>query len=153
LKDIRTWDGTKPAALKFMKQCQSPVCSLQNRKSKLRTMKEYLFLFRGGDGAELQKSPEKWNAHMEKWTKWMRALGEEGKFVGAQPLGQTGKHITGTKKTVTDGPFMEGKEMVGGYLICKANSYDEAVAIAKGCPILEYENGDVEVREIMEMKM
>ncbi|HYG49504.1 MAG TPA: YciI family protein [Flavobacteriales bacterium] len=116
-------------------------------------MKEYLFLFRGGDGKDLQQSPEKWQAHMEKWSKWMGGLAEQGKFVGAQPLNQTGMHITGNKKTVTDGPYMEGKEMVGGYLICRADSYAEAVNIAKGCPVLEFEDGDVEVREIMEMKM
>lgn len=48
---------------------------------------------------------------------------------------------------------MEGKEMVGGYLMCKANDYDEAVEISKGCPILEFEDGIVEVREIKELKM
>jgi hypothetical protein len=48
---------------------------------------------------------------------------------------------------------MEGKEIVGGYLICKASTYDEAVEIANGCPLLEYEDGSVEVREIHELKM
>jgi len=114
-------------------------------------MKEYLFLFRGGDAKGLQKSPEKWQAHMQKWIQWMGDLSEKGKFTGAQPLSDSGKKITGTKKTVTDGPFMEGKEMVGGYLICKAGTYDEAVSIAQGCPILEFDNGVVEVREITEM--
>ena len=56
--------------------------------------------------------------------------------------------MTGNKKVISDGPFMEGKEMVGGYLICKANTIDEAVEISKGCPLLEYEDGIVEVREI-----
>ena len=116
-------------------------------------MKDYLFLFRGGDGTLAQQSPEKWQAHMQKWMQWMSELNEQGKFIGAQPLGQTGKQVTGNKKVVTDGPFMEGKEMVGGYLMCKASSYDEAVAVAKGCPILEFDDGIVEVREIMEMKM
>ena len=53
---------------------------------------------------------------------WMGALTEQGKFVGAQPLNEVGKVVTGTKKVVTDGPFAEGKEMVGGYLICKAGT-------------------------------
>lgn len=56
-------------------------------------------------------------------------------------------------KIVTDGPFIEGKEMVGGYLMCKADNYDEALELAKGCPILEFEDGKVEVREIMSMSM
>jgi hypothetical protein len=116
-------------------------------------MKEYLFLFRGGDGRTLQQSPEKWQAHMQKWMLWMGGLQEKGQLVGAQPLDVNGKQITGSKKVVTDGPFMEGKEMVGGYLMCKANSYDEAVQIAKGCPILEFEDGKVEVRETQQIKM
>jgi hypothetical protein len=115
-------------------------------------MKEYMLLFRGGDGKTLQQSPEKWQKHMEKWMSWMGELTEQGKFGGAQPLKPDGKVITGNNKIVTDGPFIEGKEMVGGYLICKAGTYDEAVSIAQGCPILEFNDGMVEVREIQELK-
>jgi hypothetical protein len=46
---------------------------------------------------------------------------------------------------------MEGKEMVGGYLICIADSFDEAVEISKDCPILEFEDGVVEVRQIHQL--
>src|SRR6187431_2489960 len=99
-------------------------------------MKEYLLLFRGSD---MPQSPEESQAHMQRWMQWMGELGQQGKFVGAQPLTKEGKQVKGSKKAVTDGPFMEGKEMVGGYLICKADSFDEAVEISKGCPILEYE--------------
>lgn len=116
-------------------------------------MKEFMFLFRGGDGATLRQSPEKWQAHMEKWMKWMAELTEQGRFNGAQPLIPGGKTITGNKKVVTDGPFMEGKEIVGGYMLCKADTYDEAVEIGKGCPILEFADGIVEVREVQEMQM
>jgi hypothetical protein len=117
-------------------------------------MTEYLLLFRGGDAARTdeQQSPEKWQAHMQKWMQWMGELTEQGKFSGAQPLKIDGKVISGNKKVVTDGPFVEGKEMVGGYLICKADSLEEAVEIAKGCPILEHD-GIVEVREINELQM
>ena len=115
-------------------------------------MKEYLLLFRGGEGKEMrEQSPEKWQAHMQKWNSWMGGLAEEEKFLGAQPLNNEGRVITGSKKVVTDGPFMEGKEMLGGYLLCKADSYDEAVEIANNCPILEFDSGIVEVREVMKM--
>lgn len=117
-------------------------------------MPEYLLLFRGGDAGrtEDQQSPEKWQVHMQKWMEWMSALTEQGKFVGAQPLKVAGKVVKGSGKVVTDGPFVEGKEIVGGYLICKADSLDEAVEISKGCPALDHE-GLVEVREINELKI
>ncbi len=114
-------------------------------------MKEYLFLFRGGD--IMSQSPEETQAHMQRWMQWMESLGKQGKFVGAQPLSKTGKHVTGRTKAITDGPFMEGKEMIGGYLICKANTIDEAVEISKDCPILEFDSGIIEVREIQELMM
>ncbi len=115
-------------------------------------MKEFLLLFRGGEGDELRKSPEAWQTHMERWGKWMGDLSEQGKMLGAQPLSGTGHVVTGNKKIVTDGPFMEGKEMVGGYLMCKADHYEEAVEISKGCPILEFDNGIVEVREVTKIE-
>ncbi len=87
---------------------------------------------------------------MEKWTKWMADLNDQGRFGGAQPLVTGGKVVNGNGRVVTDGPFIEGKEMVAGYLICKADSLDEAVELSKGCPILDI-NGTVEVREINNM--
>ena len=108
-------------------------------------MREYLFLFRGGDNRSMDPSLAEAQIHMQKWMAWMGGLAAEGKLGGAQPLQSTGMHITGTDKMVTDGPYMEGKEMVGGYLICKAASYEEAIDIAKDCPILEL-GGTVEIR-------
>jgi len=116
-------------------------------------MSDFLFLFRGGDARTLQQSPEAWQKHMKKWMQWMGELDKKGKFAGAQPLTQTGKVVKGNKKLVTDGPFMEGKEMVGGYLMCKAESIDEAVEISKGCPILEFDDGIIEIREMQELNM
>ena len=116
-------------------------------------MKEYLFLFRGGNSSLAAQSAEEKQCHMQNWIDWMGGLAKDGHLIGAQPLNSTGKQITGRSKIVSDGPFIEGKEMVGGYLICKAESYDRAVEISKDCPILEFEDGKVEVREIQELKM
>jgi hypothetical protein len=116
-------------------------------------MTQFLLLFRGGDTQTANNSPEQMQAHMQKWMQWMGGLSEQGKMLGAQPLMASGKTIKGSKKVVSDGPFMEGKEMVGGYLLCNAATYDEAVEISKGCPILEFEDGIVEVREVRELKM
>src|SRR5438552_3783232 len=117
-------------------------------------MKEFLFLFRGGEAGRLnaQESPEQWQKHMMKWKEWMESLAKQGKMTGGQPLNKEGTVLTGQSKKVTDGPFMEGKEIVGGYLIVKANDLKEATEIAKGCPIFEHD-GIVEVREIQQLEM
>jgi hypothetical protein len=116
-------------------------------------MKEYLLIFRGGDMHQGLLSPEETQEHMQRWMQWMSGLAEQGKLGGAQPLMGTGRQVKGKNKLVTDGPFMEGKEMVGGYLVCKADTYEEATEYAKGCPILSFDTGIVEVREIQELKM
>ena len=116
-------------------------------------MSEFILIFRGEDAHAAEHSPEAMQANMLRWMEWMDGLQKQGKFIGAQPLKKSGRIINGDKKIITDGPFMEGKELVGGYLICKANTMDEAVEISKGCPLLEYEDGIVEVREIQELKM
>jgi hypothetical protein len=116
-------------------------------------MAEFLFLFRGGDATALQQSPEEMQAQMKKWMDWMGDLSKKGIMLGAQPLERGGKLVKGTRKIVSDGPFAEGKEMVGGYLLCKADSLDEAVEISKGCPVLSFDGGIVEVRPIQAMNM
>src|SRR5580765_4300773 len=75
------------------------------------TMKEFLFLFRGGDAGRLndQQSPEQWQQHMMKWKTWMESLTKQGTMTGGQPLTKEGKVLTGSKKKLTDGPFVEGK--------------------------------------------
>jgi hypothetical protein len=115
-------------------------------------MEKFMYLFRGGDIAAAQQSPDVMQAHMQKWMTWMKALGEKGLLVGGEPLQQEGKQVSGTKKVITDGPFVEAKEAVGGYLIVNANDIDHAVEISKGCPILEVD-GKIEVRPIQKMEM
>lgn len=114
-------------------------------------MNQYLLLFRGGDNDLAAASPEEQQAHMEKWFAWMGKLAGEERLMGAEPLHPTGKTVSGLGKVVSDGPFMEGKEMVGGYLILKASSYDEAATISSECPVLEFSDGNVEIREIQVM--
>jgi hypothetical protein len=114
-------------------------------------MSEFLYLFRGGDAREAGGSPERMQEHMGKWMKWMEDLGKKGKLSGGLPLKNEGK-IVRNNGVVTDGPYAEGKEIVGGYLIVKAADLSEATEISKGCPIFEFD-GTVEVREIQSMEM
>ena len=113
-------------------------------------MSKYMYLFRGGDARRVQQSPEEMQAHMELWKAWMGGLAQEGKLVDGLPLGKDGKRLVGNDKVLHDGPYAEGKEIIGGYLIVNAESLDEAAETAKGCPIFEHD-GEVEIREIMNM--
>lgn len=113
-------------------------------------MAKYMYLFRGGDARRVQESPEQMQAHMELWKKWMGDLASSGKLVDGLPLGKEGKQLKEKGKVVHDGPYAEGKEIVGGYLIVNSESLDEAAELAKGCPIFEHD-GEVEVREILNM--
>ncbi|MCE3226824.1 MAG: hypothetical protein K0S32_1375 [Bacteroidetes bacterium] len=115
-------------------------------------MEKFIYLFRGGQADAASQSAETMQADMQKWMTWMDGLGKNGNLAGGEPLQQTGKQVNGTKKVVTDGPFIEAKEAVGGYLIINAKNMDEAVEIAKGCPVLE-SNGKVEIRPIQKMDM
>ena len=113
-------------------------------------MSNFLFLFRGGRSAMENMSPEEMQANMQKWGAWMAQLREKGQLVDGLPLGQHGKVVEKSGEIITDGPFAEGAEIVGGYLIVTADDLDAAVELSKGCPI--YENGGcTEVREIMSM--
>jgi hypothetical protein len=114
-------------------------------------MSDFLYLFRGGDAREAAASPERMQEHMGRWMQWMEELGKAGKMKGGLPLKNEGKTVK-NRGVVTDGPFAEGKEIVGGYLIVNAKDLDDATEISKDCPIFEY-GGTVEVREIQSMEM
>jgi hypothetical protein len=112
-------------------------------------MKEYVFLYRGG---EKPTSPEQGQQVMQKWMAWFKSMAEKGQVVDrGQPLEPGGKTV-GAGKVVSDGPFAEAKDVVGGYTLIKANDVSQAAEIAKGCPILD-RGGRVEVRPVMKMDM
>jgi len=116
-------------------------------------MKEFLLLFRGDQpNREAADSPERMQQNMMKWKTWMDEMASKGKLNGGQPLTTEGKTINGKSKKVLDGPFAEGKEIVGGYLLIKANDFNDAVELSQACPIFD-DGGSVEIREIQELMM
>lgn len=108
-------------------------------------MKDFMFIFLG-HGKEL--SPEEMQNNMHQWFKWVDELKSKGIYQSGEALMPGGKTVKGQKALVTDGPFSEGKELVGGYFIIKASSIDDATETAKQCPDLAL-GGAVEVREVM----
>lgn len=111
-------------------------------------MDKFMLIFRGGDThVHTAKDSKEVREYIQSWDTWMGGLGQKGILAGGEPLQTTGKQVNGKSKVVIDGPFMDSKEILGGYLIVNAKDIDDAVEIAKGCPIFE-ENGKVEVRPI-----
>jgi hypothetical protein len=111
-------------------------------------MTDFVFLYRGGQRAD---SPEQSEKVMQKWMNWMNELGNQGHLKDrGQPLDETGKVVRGKDKVVTDGPYAESKDLVGGYTLIQAKDLSQAAELSKGCPIFE-SGGLVEVRPVMEM--
>ncbi|WP_375445075.1 YciI family protein [uncultured Fibrella sp.] len=96
-----------------------------------------------------QQSPEDMQAEIQKWNQWIGGIAAQHKMVGGESLMPFGKVMTNGGQVVTDGPFTEGKEIIGGYTLVTAASVDEAVELAKGCPIFDTEDGSVEVRPVV----
>jgi len=113
-------------------------------------MSEFVYLYRGGEGGH---SPERMQQTMQRWMAWFKQLGESGHIQNpGHPLESTGKLVKGKQKTVTDGPFAETKDVIGGFTLIEARDLDQAVELSKGCPIFDFE-GAVEVRPIRKMNM
>ena len=108
-------------------------------------------LFRHVPNPEYAPSPEEMQASVKEWQDWIGGIAAQGKFVSTNRLGFEGKTLK-PGNVVTDGPYAELKEVVGGNVIVKADSIDEAVELAKGCPVLEI-NGHVEIRDLMEVNL
>jgi hypothetical protein len=116
-------------------------------------MKEFIFLYRGGDPSWVTKgTPEEKQAMMAKWGAWMGALTEKGQLVaGGSPLEYSGKRLLKKDGVLTDIAAAELKELVSGYTIIKAESYEQAAAIARECPIFRMENAQIEIRPVLAM--
>lgn len=111
-----------------------------------------MLIFQDGTMSPEQQTPENMEATMGKWMAWIDKLAKAGKYDSGEPLLPGGKIISGANKTVTDGPFAEGKEIIGGYFIINAEDYDEAIALCADYPHYE-EGGKVQVRQVMKMDM
>src|SRR5215831_17431476 len=110
-------------------------------------MSEFLFVFRGSNLHT--RSPDQMQKSVQSWVAWFKELNEKG-FIKdpGNPLDRSGKVVRGHSKDIHDGPYAEAKDLVNGYLLVETATIDQAVALARGCPIFE-DGGSVEVRPIM----
>ena len=110
-------------------------------------MDEFILIFRHEDGNKIA-SPEQIQVWMKQTMDWIGGIAAQNKFSGGNGLPFDDSRVVGHNNVVTNGPFGDIKETIGGYVIVKADSVDEAVEFAKGCPVLQGEGNTVEVRKI-----
>lgn len=110
-------------------------------------MKEFRMIFRHTPVDDFQMSPEQMQTSIKHWQDWIGGIAAQGKFIVTNHLGFEGKFLK-PDNVITDGPYAEVKEIVGGYISVKANSLDNALSLAEGCPVL-FHGGHVERRDIM----
>jgi hypothetical protein len=85
---------------------------------------------------------------MQQTMNWINGIAAQGKFIGGNGLPFDDAHVVWPNDIVTNGPFGDIKETLGGYIMVKADSVEEAIAFAKGSPVLQGEGNSVEVRRI-----
>ena len=93
-------------------------------------------------------SPEQIQVWMKQTMDWIGGIAAQNKFTSGTGLPFANAKVVHANKTVTNGPYGDIKETIGGLIIVKAESVEEAVEFAKGCPVLQGEGNTVEVRKI-----
>jgi hypothetical protein len=138
------WRGKKN--LQMLKLDNTYLSTIKPQNMNTENQNGYMLLFRGTD---LRKglSPEELQRVTDNWMAWFKRLTEQGKAVAGNPLEREGKIVSGKERVVSDGPFAESKEAIGGYFLLDVATMDEALAIAKECPGLPY-GIRVEVRPV-----
>ena len=112
-------------------------------------MKEFVFIFRNSDNPNFKPSPEQMQEVMTSWMNWMGSIAAQNKLANnGNRLSMSIAKTVKPNNVITDGPYTEIKEFINGYTIVKAANVDEAVELAKGCPILLI-GGNVEVRAVV----
>ena len=110
-------------------------------------MKDFLFVYRNDYKNQPMGSPEEMQAVTKRWMDWIGGIAAQNKLTSpGNRLGNEGM-VLKPNNVVTDGPFIEIKEFIGGYTVVKTETMEEAVELAKGCPIFDF-GGSVEVRDI-----
>ncbi len=112
-------------------------------------MKEFVLVFRNSVNPNAKPSPEQMQQVMTSWMNWMGSIAAQNKLADkGNRLSMTEAKTVKANNMVTDGPYTEIKEFINGYIVVKAQTIEDAIGIAKGCPILLI-GGNVEVRKVV----
>ena len=110
-------------------------------------MEEYLLIMRHQDGNKIA-SPEQIQKWMKQTMDWIGGISAQNKFTGGTGLPFEDARVVRPNNVITNGPFGEIKETIGGFITVKADSVEEAIEFAKGCPVLQGEGNSVEIRKV-----
>lgn len=110
-------------------------------------MKDFMFIFRQPSYDYSKLSPKEMENLSKRWQDWLEGIKIQGKLTNTGPRIALEGNVLKAGGVVTDGPFIEIKEIFGGFMIVKADHLEEATTLAHGCPALEA-NGSVEIRPI-----
>lgn len=109
-------------------------------------MKEFLLLFRQPSFDNSNVSPKEMEALTKKWAEWARKIAGDEQLINGQRLSPEGK-VLKAGGVITDGPFVEIREILGSFVAVRAESLEEAITLAHGCPVLD-NGGSVEIRPV-----
>ena len=116
-------------------------------------MPNYMMLLYALPNQPRPTSPDEIMAVTKSYMNWADKMRAEGRLKGGEKLtfdpGKVMRSANG-RVTVTDGPYAESKELIGGYFAISAKDYDEACKLAESCPHLGY-GGSIEVRQVDQM--
>ena len=113
-------------------------------------MKEFALIFRTPDMPDFKPTPAQIQEIMKSWMNWVGGIAAKDRLVDrGHRLGVRGSKVVAPGNVVTDGPYTEIKEFINGVMYIRAEDVDEAVELAKGCPML-FGNGKVEVRPLVD---
>lgn len=110
---------------------------------------QFLLLLRHPfDGKGTRPDPEQMQQIMSRFMQWMKEISAKNTILSTNGLEDQCKILRGPGgRTVSDGPYLEAKEIIGGYLLFTADNFEQALEIARACPGLDYQMA-VEVRPI-----
>jgi len=114
-------------------------------------MPNYLLLLHQPPMKFGELSPEEIQKIIAKYEAWRGEIAKRNKLRGGEKLTDEGGRelrASGGKVSVTDGPFSESQEVLGGFFMIEAANYDEAVEIARTCPHLSFADSRIEVRQV-----
>lgn len=116
-------------------------------------MEKFMLIFHRNQIEVNRLTRQQIQTRKEKWMAWLEKIKKTGEYVTGEPLLPGGKLVSGPGgKTVTDGPYTEGKEVIGSFFIINAKDMNEAVTISKQYPDYEM-GGAVQVRQVMKIEM